>query len=319
MKIITVLLLVSFSCFSQIENNLLLHYKFDGNTNDESVNGFDGISNNITYTTDRFDNANSAAYFNGVDSFIDMPNTADLKPQLPVSFSFWIKYDSSDYHHQEVFNTSFEEDISSGIYFNSQVSTGNYAVNFGDGSPYYNPSARRTYTSNSQIENNKWIHVIVIAKAALDMEIYIDCQEHGGTYSGDGDDLFYSLSPGSIGRNDRNLYVPANYFKGALDDFQYWDRALDQNEIFEICGALSTSDFSANTFIVYPNPAQNTLYIQSGSHTDFHLNIYDNMGRNILSTHSTDIMDIKHLSNGLYFLEFISENTKQTKKLIVNR
>ncbi len=128
MKIITVLLLVSFSCFSQIENNLLLHYKFDGNTNDESVNGFDGISNNITYTTDRFDNANSAAYFNGVDSFIDMPNTADLKPQLPVSFSFWIKYDSSDYHHQEVFNTSFEEDISSGIYFNSQVSTGNYAV-----------------------------------------------------------------------------------------------------------------------------------------------------------------------------------------------
>src|SRR5690606_2941820 len=111
MKTITlILLLVSIPCFSQIEENLLLHYKFDGNTIDESGNGFDGLASNVTYTADRFGNVNSAVYFNGANSFIDLPNLAALKPQLPVSFSFWIKYDSSDYQDRAVFNTSFEED-----------------------------------------------------------------------------------------------------------------------------------------------------------------------------------------------------------------
>src|SRR5690606_12147500 len=136
------------------------------------------------------------------------------------------KYDSTEYTDTEVFNTSFQEEESSGIYFNSQMSTGNYAVNFGDGSPFYNPSARRTYISNRAIDNDQWHQVTVVVKASLDMKIYIDCKEYGGIYSGEGGDLFYSVGAGSIGRNDRDLNIPANYFKGSLDDFKYWDKAL---------------------------------------------------------------------------------------------
>ncbi|SDW48913.1 LamG-like jellyroll fold domain-containing protein [Aequorivita viscosa] len=321
MKIITFLfILMSISCFSQIEENLLVHYKFDGSTLDETENGFDGTANNITYTADRFGNENSAAYFNGVNSFIDLPNLVELKPQLPVTFAFWIEYDSSDYQDRAVFNTSFEDDVSSGIYFNTQIATGNYAVNFGDGSPFYNPTSRRSYTSNHTIENHKWVHVTVIVKTALDMDIYIDCKEDGGTYSGEGDDIFYSLTPGSIGRNDRNLNVPAHYFKGSIDDFRYWDRALSEDEVVHnLCSVLHTSEFLESKFLVYPNPAQNILNVQSNSKTDFHLNIFNNVGKLVLSTYSTNEINIGNLSNGLYFLQFTSEKNTQTKKLIINR
>src|SRR5690554_873196 len=258
-KITLLFILLSIPCLAQIDENLLLHYKFDGNTIDETQNQFDGLPSGVTYVEDRFGNENSAVHFNGTNSFINLPNIQELKPQLPVSFSFWIKYDSSDYQDRAVFNTSFEDDISSGVYFNTQISTGNYAINFGDGSPYYNPSARRSYVSNRTIENDEWHNVTVIVKASLDMEIYVDCKESGGTYSGEGGNLFYSLTAGSIGRNDRNLGVAANYFKGSLDDFKYWDRALSPDEVYTMCPPLHTSEFSENKFIVYPNPAQNTL------------------------------------------------------------
>ena len=320
MKKITLLIIfVSVSCFAQTEENLLLHYKFDGNVLDETDNQFDGVQSGVTFVEDRFGNENSAVYFNGIDSFIDLPNLPALKPQLPVSFSFWIKYDNGNYEDKAVFNTSFEEDRSSGIYFNSQISTGNYAINFGDGSYFYRPDARRSYTSNYTITENEWHQVTVVVNAAMDMKIYLRCKEFGGTYSGSGGNLFYSLGAGSLGRNDRNLNVPPNFFKGTLDDFKYWDRALSEDEIFEMCGNLETSKFSKNKFIIYPNPAQNTLYVHSGEQTYFDLKIFDNLGRLVLSTNNTDEINVSNFPNGLYFLTISSKKNIQTEKLIINR
>lgn len=318
-RVTLLLILISFSCLSQIEENLLLHYKFDGNTLDETENQFDGLPNGVTYANDRFGNENSAVHFDGINDFIDLPNLSALKPQLPVSFSFWIKYDSPDYTNTEVFNTSFQEDESSGIYFNTQASNGNYAVNFGDGSPFYNPNARRSYVSSLPIDTARWHQVIVIVNASLDMKIYIDCKEYGGSYTGNGGDLFYSMGSGSIGRNDRDLNAPANYFKGSLDDFRYWDKALSYEDIGEVCSELGLSEFSSDNFNIYPNPAQEIVHIQSKNGLSFHLDIFDSLGKRVLSTNSENEINISNLSNGLYFLNFSSEKNIQTKKLIINR
>lgn len=215
--------------------NLLLHYPMDGNANDLSNNAFTGTVSGVTFGPDRFNTPNSAAYFDGLDDFIDFPNTQDLKPDFPISFSFWIKYDSEDYLDRDVFNTSFEDDINTGVFFNSQQSTGNYAVNFGDGSEQYVSQTRRTYVSNQTITINEWHHVVLILREATDMSIYIDCTEYGGEYSGTGGDLVYSDTPGTLGRVDRNLLIPENYFKGAIDDFRYWDREISTSEILELC------------------------------------------------------------------------------------
>ncbi|MFD2823060.1 LamG domain-containing protein, partial [Lacinutrix iliipiscaria] len=238
MKLIYIIFfLVCTNLFPQdLNDNLLLHYSFNGDVIDASINDNHGVNFGATFGIDRLGNPNSAIYFDGVNDYINFPNTAQLKPELPISFSFWIKYESFSLDDREVFNTSFEEDRNTGVFFNSQASTGNYAINFGDGSYSYLSSTRRSFVTNVAIDTNVWHHIIIIVNSATNMKIYVDCLENGGSYSGTGGALQYSTGPGCIGRHDRDLGVPANYFKGAIDDFRYWDRALTDDNIAELLG-----------------------------------------------------------------------------------
>ena len=65
------------------------------------------------------------------------------------------------------------------------------------------------------------------------------------------------------------------------------------------------SDFS-----IYPNPSNGIINIQSGNKIKS-INIYNMIGnlvtvRNISNTQST--LNIEHLTNGVYFMEFNFEN-----------
>ena len=320
MKKITIICLLVFSnVFAQdLNENLLLHYAFNGNANDSSTNNYDGSASGVTYGPDRFGNPNEAAYFNGIDNFIDLPNLLALKPEFPLSFSFWINYSSEDYQDRAVFNTSFEDDRSSGVYFNTQISTGNYAINYGDGTYNYISSARRSYVSNEPITINNWHHVAIIIQSATDMSIYIDCLENGGSYSGSGGNLVYSDTPGSIGRRDRNLNVAAHYFKGALDDFRYWDRVLTLNEVTTLCNSLSVpeNDFSNNLVKLFPNPTNGLLNISSKIDLNAII-IYNTLGQQVYKTNYQDNIDLRFLSKGVYFIELKHKDFTTRKQLII--
>ena len=101
MKNILIFLLLSISGVSSqdLSDNLLLHYEFNGNAIDSSDNDYHGPISGVIFGLDRNGNPNSAAYFDGIDDFIDLPNLTELKPDLPVSFSFWIKYDNPNYQN----------------------------------------------------------------------------------------------------------------------------------------------------------------------------------------------------------------------------
>ena len=116
-KIITLFCLFSaLQTFSQLNELLKVYYPFDNNTNDYSGNNFDGVPNGVTFVEDRFGNADSACHFNGIDNYINFPNVEALKGQIPVAFSFFIKYDSTSYQTQAVMNTSFEDNHCTGVW-----------------------------------------------------------------------------------------------------------------------------------------------------------------------------------------------------------
>lgn len=304
-KIILLLIFLGTGALAQnINNGLLLEYKFDGNADDSSGNGYHGTNYRTSFVNDRFGNPFSAAFFNGIDSYIDLPNLLELKPALPVSFSFWIRYDSNDSKDRDVFNTSFKEDESSGVYFNSQASTGKYAVNYGDGSSNYTSATRKTYVSNSVIEVGEWHHVVVIVSSALNMKIYVDCAEISGTYSGSGGELKYSDTPGSIGRHDRDIGIPANYFKGALDDFRYWNRELTQIEVESLCIYLSTSNFSKveQDVKVYSIPGSGVIKIKSSIDFD-KVAIFNTLGERVYYGGHASEIHLKRQAKGIYFVK----------------
>ena len=300
------------------QESLLLLYPFDGNSLDASGNEHHAEEFQITYVEDRFENPESAIYFNGVDSYINFPNLPELKPDLPVSFAFWIKYEDLNYTNTELFNTSFEDDRSSGVYFNTEISTGKLAINFGDGSPGYNPTTRRSYVSNFQAVVDTWLHVIAIVESATEMKIYVNCNNYGGSYSGTGGNLFYSSTPGSLGRRDRDLGVPANYFKGAIDSFRYWNKVLSSDEIQFYCDPeLSINSVVSNSHVkLSPNPAINFFEILS-PFTFEQIIIYDSTGKLVLD----EVYNVKQLINGfqsgIYFVNLINQDLIIRKKLII--
>ena len=87
-------LVLSINSFSQIPTNGLVGYwPFKGNANDESGNGHDGTVNGPTLTTDRFGNANSAYYFNGIHKIVT--TFQGVGGNHDRSISFWVKTGTS--------------------------------------------------------------------------------------------------------------------------------------------------------------------------------------------------------------------------------
>lgn len=322
MKRILQLLIILNSLYivsQDLSTDLLIHYPFNGDLNDMSGNGYDGTNFGATYTADRHGNENSAIYFDGIDDFISMPNLAELKPNLPVSFSFWIKYDDLSSSNSDFFNTSFEEDKSSGVFFTLQSSTNNYSLAFGDGGDNYIASTRRTISSNKAAEINEWTHLVLVVSSSLDMKIYVNCVDYGGTYSGSGGDLFYSTTSGNIGRHDRSNSALANYFKGTIDDFKYWKRALTFQEVSnELCTlSLETLQTSNEEPKIFPNPTSSILNIKEGTKKIKGIGVFDVSGRQILNGPYRNTINMTSLSNGIYFIKINYEFGYFIKKIVL--
>ncbi len=90
--ILTTLLISFLSVHAQswLTNGLVAYYPFNGNANDASGNGCNGITNNTTFTSDRFGYSNSSCYFDGASSYIVVTNTSQLSPTEDFSVSVWV-------------------------------------------------------------------------------------------------------------------------------------------------------------------------------------------------------------------------------------
>ncbi|WP_452231736.1 FG-GAP-like repeat-containing protein [Lacinutrix sp. MEBiC02595] len=110
-------------------------------------------------------------------------------------------------------------------------------------------------------------------------------------------------------------------FYNTADIFFDFNPAITTNTVAtEIVENLSVGEFNTNTFSVYPNPTESLLTIKSKVVLNS-LTIYDVNGRklNAIEIKNSALqyqLDVTTLSNGIYFLEIISENAKQTQKFI---
>ena len=77
------------STSGDIPTDYIAYYPFNGNANDESGNGFNGINNGATLCEDRFGNQNSAYQFDGEDDCITISDYINLD-NSSFSISVWI-------------------------------------------------------------------------------------------------------------------------------------------------------------------------------------------------------------------------------------
>jgi hypothetical protein len=75
------------------------------------------------------------------------------------------------------------------------------------------------------------------------------------------------------------------------------------------------------TISVYPNPASNIIQVGNTLGDVFELSLYDLTGKEILRQYSSNTMDIRAISDGLYILR-ISNTEKSiynTEKIIIKK
>lgn len=90
-----------------------------------------------------------------------------------------------------------------------------------------------------------------------------------------------------------------------------WETPVQPVTAYDAVGEVEALEMS-----VYPNPATDFIMVNVETQDFVSLQIYDVMGRNVLTTTETAI-DLRSMEAGVYFVTVRSENASKTVKLVV--
>jgi hypothetical protein len=180
---------------------------------------------------------------------------------------------------------------------------------------------RRTKAGSTSLQANTWYHIAVVVNDAMDMEIYVNCKNDGGNYSGSGGSIGYSKTPGSAGRKDSNVAAPSLYFKGTLDNLMYWDRSLVAGDFSTLCTNVFTAEeanLNDENWTVFPNPSSESISVNGiGNDILAQFSIFDSRGKLIRTkAQINESIAISDLSIGIYYLRIESQNSTKVLKFI---
>lgn len=220
---------------------LVANYPFNGNANDESGNGNNGIlpgvGFNPTLTSDRFGNANSAYSFDGGD-WIEATNSTSLQLTNSYTISAWVK--------PNVFQVGPPNQSNFILAKNVQFQEGHYNLQYSDfldGNPGALTPSQMNFVSSlykggtewsaypnpvtQPTELNKWYQVVSTFDGT-NLKLYVNgVLRNSTTVSG----TFGTLSTGNlnIGRSVAGEY----YVNGIIDDVKIYAAPLAASKIFD--------------------------------------------------------------------------------------
>ena len=243
------LLVISETAVSQ--SGLIGCYPLDNNANDFSGFNYHGTAFNVTPTSDRFGNANSAYHFSGASSFIQIPTTGYLLNEY--TYSAWCK------------PTSLPNALTRGYYSiiaiggdlaDQIILLGNdYITNFigfGAGSWSSTTQPHQCYAATLPLIN-QWYHLVSTRNDSM-LTFYVNgiliCTTN---YSSVNAGYLGTNFGGSIGSRE---VANIQNFVGDMDDVRIFNRVLTQTEIQTMsapCSCAMMVDLGADTSVCSGN------------------------------------------------------------------
>ena len=122
--------------------------------------------------------------------------------------------------------------------------TGKVYTQFGAGLGSAGSSNKRGFLTTNSIATGSWHHIVAIIKSSNDMQVYVDCQQWTGAYSGSGSTTIdYSTTSSRIGSEAANsTSVNGTYLNGSMDQLAIWGRELTSTEISFLCDSFNSLD-----------------------------------------------------------------------------
>jgi len=236
-------------------NGLVGWWGFNGNANDGSINGNNGVVNGATLTTDRNGNANSAYSYYGTNDYIEIPTMSGLFNSQQYTISFWFRSNqsASDINGTPDVNPAIISRLDNGgptaVY---PYIKDNFTIYEIGGSSHFNSTNTACITGTNTVLDNTWKHIVYTissdsSRAYLNGNL-VDTKAVEGMVS-------FQSFPIRIGRS-KNIYWKD--LSGEVDDFGYWNRSLTQQEVIDLYNACALA-----TPII--NPLSSTSFCQGGS------------------------------------------------------
>jgi hypothetical protein len=202
-------------------NGLVGWWPFNGNANDESGNGNDGVVNGATLTEDRFGNAASAYSFDGIDNNIVLGNIEYVNTGAPGEFSvsMWVamnEFNSLENGSQSmIFGDEIAQNNGTLFQIHSEYGFGSYAAGT-DGS-----------YCNCFPELNTWVNYTIVQTSA-GQNLYINGEPWGLLGEIQNSEVNNAIRLGLFTGCSGACSRPLN---GSLDDIAIWNRALTPEEV----------------------------------------------------------------------------------------
>lgn len=233
-------------------------WPFNGNANDESINGNNGVVTGATLTNDRLGNGNKAYSFNGSSNIkVSIPLGLAPVSSAYFSISLWLK--STNNNRARIIQ-----------YFtgtNPNVNVSNYDIIRSEqgcvlgtiGILNYPYSAVAEVCTPDTIIKNKWINLTVVFDQLFNKyTLYKDGVAWingniGSTYPSTGSLVIGAQINGLLG------------FLGDIDDVGIWNRALTQQEITTLYQGCSGFQANLNTTNLSVNTNSNGQFIASSN------------------------------------------------------
>lgn len=240
-------------------NGLVGWWPFNGNANDESGNGYDGVVNGADLTTDRKGTLNSAYSFNGATDYISIADDPDFAFLLNDSYTinFYVRLNTQPDPNNQYSSQSI---ISHGDYDACCQDRG-WVVWLGNGTgedqgiiyeARGNGGDPTTTSSNhASAVLNTWTMVTVSRTYGTNCRIYIDGDliEENVDIAGLADPfteerniIIGALAKGRTQDNPNPGDPLKHYLNGKVDDLAIWSRVLNESEIanlYQECGDIN--------------------------------------------------------------------------------
>lgn len=255
-------------------------YLFDGDAQDSGPSGINGTVHNAVLTTDRFGRPNRAYLFNGMDSYIELPDNDifSVSTTGQMSISVWIRPDTLQFQKWE--STGYVHLMGKGQSGTHEWVFRMYNLTNEENRPnrmsfyLFNPTGglgTGSYVEET-VTKEKWIHLVAVANTTSDTITWYKNgvkKDADPIYNGD-----YKIKPQNgtapvrIGTRDFE-----SYFKGAIDDVRFYNRALTAGEVM----ALYNESVETSTGRKDPEPhvkiVKGRISLQTFMRTDMNVQV----------------------------------------------
>ncbi|MCW8817038.1 MAG: T9SS type A sorting domain-containing protein [Ignavibacteriaceae bacterium] len=338
--LITAIIICIGNLYSQVnlDSGLVAYYPFNGNANDESGNGNNGIVTGAVLSSDRFNIIESAYSFNGNGDFIDIGFLSQLNGSLELSISIWVKKDSANRREGFIgkWRTATTNDNVFLLYNNEPVNFNKPRLVI----QLHDNSIAKLATQNFAPVGD-WFHLVVTWRSSDGFfAIYMNNILENSVFDGQGKSLSYhELFPARIGHWGAPELGEDYYFLGSLDDIRIYNRALTTDEVDSLFNEQpspnyinSTSSNINSEFALkqnYPNPFNPNTQIRYSipQSSNVVIKVFDILGNEIEAlvneekpsgTYELNWNEV-NLPSGVYFYRIQAGSFIETKKMVLLR